>query len=135
DAPLGAEGVETPTQLEVVRALGIRAGQGYLLSRPARDVRDVRIDPDALIASADPDEDEGLPPAHRRTAAACRSGPGAGLRAGRDPGRTVLLPGPVRAVALARLRGRDVVALADEAVADEALAAVAVGDHHVQARA
>lgn len=29
-----AEGVETPEQLEFVRSLGIRAGQGYLLSRP-----------------------------------------------------------------------------------------------------
>jgi diguanylate cyclase (GGDEF)-like protein len=30
-----AEGVETPEQLEFVRSLGIRAGQGYLLGRPA----------------------------------------------------------------------------------------------------
>jgi diguanylate cyclase (GGDEF)-like protein len=29
-----AEGVETPEQLEFVRSLGIRAGQGYLLGRP-----------------------------------------------------------------------------------------------------
>ena len=30
-----AEGVETPEQLEFVRSLGIRAGQGYLLGRPS----------------------------------------------------------------------------------------------------
>lgn len=29
-----AEGIETPEQLEFVRSLGIRAGQGYLLGRP-----------------------------------------------------------------------------------------------------
>ena len=52
-----------------MRDLGIRAGQGYLLSRPARDVRAVRIDPDALIASGIP-EDEDLPAADGRTAAA-----------------------------------------------------------------
>ena len=70
NASIVAEGVETPTQLEVVRDLGIRAGQGYLLSRPARDVRAVRIDPDALIASGNEDEDEDLPAADGRTAAA-----------------------------------------------------------------
>ena len=69
NASIVAEGVETPMQLEVVRDLGIRAGQGYLLSRPARDVRAVRIDPDALIASGNP-EDEELPAADGRTAAA-----------------------------------------------------------------
>ncbi|HSK51643.1 MAG TPA: EAL domain-containing protein [Clostridia bacterium] len=51
NASVVAEGVETPAQLEVVRDLGIRAGQGYLLSRPRADVRALRIDPDALIAS------------------------------------------------------------------------------------
>ena len=51
NASVVAEGVETPTQLAVVRDLGIKAGQGYLLSRPGRDVRAIRIDPDALIAS------------------------------------------------------------------------------------
>jgi diguanylate cyclase (GGDEF)-like protein len=30
-----AEGIETPAQLDVVRSLGIGAGQGYLLARPA----------------------------------------------------------------------------------------------------
>ena len=29
-----AEGIETPAQLDVVRSLGIGAGQGYLLGRP-----------------------------------------------------------------------------------------------------
>jgi diguanylate cyclase (GGDEF)-like protein len=51
NASVVAEGVETPAQLAVVRDLGIKAGQGYLLSRPGRDVRAVRIDPVALIAS------------------------------------------------------------------------------------
>ena len=51
NASVVAEGVETPTQLAVVRDLGIKAGQGYLLSRPARDVRAIRIDPAALVAS------------------------------------------------------------------------------------
>src|SRR4029079_7448625 len=69
NASIVAEGVETPMQLEVVRDLGIRAGQGYLLSRPARDVRAVRIDPDALIASGNPDDEE-LPADDGRTAAA-----------------------------------------------------------------
>ena len=31
-----AEGIETPAQLDVVRSLGIGAGQGYLLGRPTR---------------------------------------------------------------------------------------------------
>ena len=57
NASVVAEGVETPTQLAVVRDLGIKAGQGYLLSRPGRDVRAVRIDPDALVASGDLDEE------------------------------------------------------------------------------
>jgi EAL domain-containing protein (putative c-di-GMP-specific phosphodiesterase class I) len=51
NASVVAEGVETPTQLAVVRDLGIKAGQGYLLSRPGRDVRAIRIDPEGLIAS------------------------------------------------------------------------------------
>ena len=34
-----AEGIETPEQLVFVRSLGIRAGQGYLLGRPARRLR------------------------------------------------------------------------------------------------
>jgi diguanylate cyclase (GGDEF)-like protein len=51
NASVVAEGVETPTQLAVVRDLGIKAGQGYLLSRPGRDVRAIRIDPEALVTS------------------------------------------------------------------------------------
>jgi diguanylate cyclase (GGDEF)-like protein len=62
NATVVAEGVETPTQLAVVRDLGIRAGQGYLLSRPAADLRAMRIDPDALIASGEePVEEAGEP--------------------------------------------------------------------------
>jgi len=57
NASVVAEGVETPTQLAVVRDLGIKAGQGYLLSRPGRDVRAIRIDPEALVASGDLDEE------------------------------------------------------------------------------
>jgi diguanylate cyclase (GGDEF)-like protein len=56
-ASVVAEGVETPAQLDVVRALGIRAGQGYLLSRPMPDVRALRIDPEALIASGTDDDE------------------------------------------------------------------------------
>ena len=35
-----AEGIETPAQLDVVRSLGIGAGQGYLLGRPSRPPAD-----------------------------------------------------------------------------------------------
>lgn len=49
-ASIVAEGVETPGQLAVLRDLGIRAGQGYLLSRPASSLRAERIDIDALLA-------------------------------------------------------------------------------------
>jgi EAL domain-containing protein (putative c-di-GMP-specific phosphodiesterase class I) len=34
-AELVAEGIETEAELETVRSLGIRRGQGYLLGRPA----------------------------------------------------------------------------------------------------
>jgi diguanylate cyclase (GGDEF)-like protein len=44
-----AEGIETPAQLEVVRSLGIGAGQGYLLGRPAEQPPTTAIDLDALI--------------------------------------------------------------------------------------
>jgi len=48
-----AEGVETPTQLRTIRALGITAGQGYLLGRPGTE-RDIAwIDLDALEARED----------------------------------------------------------------------------------
>jgi EAL domain-containing protein (putative c-di-GMP-specific phosphodiesterase class I) len=47
-----AEGVETPEQLAFVRSLGIRAGQGYLLGRPAEMPSTDRIDLDALVADS-----------------------------------------------------------------------------------
>ncbi|MGH2475338.1 MAG: GGDEF domain-containing phosphodiesterase, partial [Candidatus Limnocylindrales bacterium] len=43
-----AEGIETPAQLEVVRSLGIGAGQGYLLGRPAEQPPTTAVDLDAL---------------------------------------------------------------------------------------
>ena len=43
-----AEGIETPAQLEVVRSLGIGAGQGYLLGRPMEEPPTGSIDIDAL---------------------------------------------------------------------------------------
>ena len=45
-----AEGIETPAQLEVVRSLGIGAGQGYLLGRPAENPPTTAIDLDELTA-------------------------------------------------------------------------------------
>ena len=44
-----AEGVETAEQLEFVRSLGIRAGQGYLLGRPSDRPSTDPIDLDALV--------------------------------------------------------------------------------------
>jgi diguanylate cyclase (GGDEF)-like protein len=49
DALVIAEGVETPEQLEFVRSLGIRAGQGYLLGRPAERPSTEPVDLDALV--------------------------------------------------------------------------------------
>jgi diguanylate cyclase (GGDEF)-like protein len=46
-----AEGVETVEQLTFVRALGIRAGQGYLLGVPTEHPSDEVIDLDALVRS------------------------------------------------------------------------------------
>ena len=46
-----AEGVETPEQLAFVRSLGIRAGQGYLLGRPAEQPGREAIDLDRLTRS------------------------------------------------------------------------------------
>ena len=43
-----AEGIETPAQLEVVRSLGIGAGQGYLLGRPAEQPPTTSINLDEL---------------------------------------------------------------------------------------
>jgi diguanylate cyclase (GGDEF)-like protein len=44
-----AEGIETPAQLEVVRSLGIGAGQGYLLGRPTEHPPTTAIDIDELV--------------------------------------------------------------------------------------
>lgn len=44
-----AEGIETADQLEVVRALDLPAGQGYLLSPPSHEVRDDALDLQALL--------------------------------------------------------------------------------------
>jgi diguanylate cyclase (GGDEF)-like protein len=49
DATIVAEGVETGEQLAVIRGLGITAGQGYLLGRPARERRVERLKLDALM--------------------------------------------------------------------------------------
>ena len=48
-----AEGIETSAQLEVVRALGIGAGQGYLLGRPSEQPPTTAIDLDSLIRDND----------------------------------------------------------------------------------
>jgi diguanylate cyclase (GGDEF) domain len=48
-----AEGIETPAQLEVVRSLGIGAGQGYLLGRPAEQPPTGSIDLDSLARGTD----------------------------------------------------------------------------------
>ena len=52
DAKIVAEGVETGEQLAVIRELGMAAGQGYLLGRPARERRAERLDLDALMPDA-----------------------------------------------------------------------------------
>jgi len=46
-----AEGIETAEQLEFVRSLGIRAGQGYLLGMPAERPTGEPVDLDALLRS------------------------------------------------------------------------------------
>ncbi|HEX7951060.1 MAG TPA: bifunctional diguanylate cyclase/phosphodiesterase [Candidatus Limnocylindrales bacterium] len=48
-----AEGIETPAQLEVVRSLGIGAGQGYLLGSPAEQPPIGSIDLDGLLRGSD----------------------------------------------------------------------------------
>lgn len=48
-----AEGIETPAQLEVVRSLGIGAGQGDLLGRPAEQPPTTAIDLDGLARGSD----------------------------------------------------------------------------------
>ena len=48
-----AEGIETPVQLDVVRSLGIAAGQGYLLGRPTDRPSTDSLDLDGLSRGAD----------------------------------------------------------------------------------
>jgi EAL domain-containing protein (putative c-di-GMP-specific phosphodiesterase class I) len=48
-----AEGIETADQLTLVRELGIGAGQGYLLGRPAAQPAVARVDVDGLSVPAD----------------------------------------------------------------------------------
>jgi diguanylate cyclase (GGDEF)-like protein len=48
-----AEGIETPAQLAAVRSLGIGAGQGYLLGRPAEEPPTTSIDVEALARGTD----------------------------------------------------------------------------------
>jgi EAL domain-containing protein (putative c-di-GMP-specific phosphodiesterase class I) len=56
-----AEGVETADQLVLVRELGVGAGQGYLLARPAAEISVERIDVDALaVPPPDPFSRLGL---------------------------------------------------------------------------
>ncbi len=61
-ATIIAEGVETGEQLAVIRELGITAGQGYLLGRPARDRRVEALNLDALMPPP-PIEEVGEPAA------------------------------------------------------------------------
>jgi diguanylate cyclase (GGDEF)-like protein len=57
-----AEGVETPAQLRMIRALGIEAAQGYLLGRPGPHVDLGTIDLDELAADEpDPPVPAGTP--------------------------------------------------------------------------
>lgn len=48
-----AEGIETPAQLDIVRSLGIGAGQGYLLGRPTDRPSTEPIDLEKLSRSSD----------------------------------------------------------------------------------
>jgi diguanylate cyclase (GGDEF)-like protein len=48
-----AEGIETPAQLDVVRSLGIGAGQGYLLGRPTDRPSTEPLDLEGLSRSSD----------------------------------------------------------------------------------
>jgi diguanylate cyclase (GGDEF)-like protein len=54
-ATIVAEGVETAAQLAVIRGLGMSAGQGYLLGRPASAMASDIVDLDELEASTDID--------------------------------------------------------------------------------
>ena len=51
NAKVVAEGIETVEQLEVVRRLGVSAGQGFLLAAPTSEAQAERIDIDRFIAS------------------------------------------------------------------------------------
>jgi len=46
-----AEGIETGDQLELVRSLGIQAGQGYLLGRPMPEPKPANLDLDELVSA------------------------------------------------------------------------------------
>jgi EAL domain-containing protein (putative c-di-GMP-specific phosphodiesterase class I) len=48
-ATIVAEGIETAHQLEVVRELGLAAGQGYLLGRPSRVLTVEPVDIEGII--------------------------------------------------------------------------------------
>ena len=48
-----AEGVETPEQLDLIRGLGISAGQGYLLGRPGESLEVGTVDMHALLTRDD----------------------------------------------------------------------------------
>jgi diguanylate cyclase (GGDEF)-like protein len=54
-ASVVAEGVETAPQLSVIRSLGITAGQGYLLGRPASTMTEIAVDLDQLEDAAETD--------------------------------------------------------------------------------
>ena len=53
NAPVVAEGIETPQHLDLVRTLGIGAGQGYLLGRPTDRPSTEPIDLEAMTRSTD----------------------------------------------------------------------------------
>jgi diguanylate cyclase (GGDEF)-like protein len=56
-----AEGVETGAQLQMIRQLGIDAGQGYLLGRPNTVIDAGRVDLDALAGGPPPAPSDGAP--------------------------------------------------------------------------
>ena len=62
NATIIAEGVETGEQLAVIRELGITAGQGYLLGRPARERRVASLNLESLMPT-EPIEEVGEPAA------------------------------------------------------------------------
>ncbi len=70
-----AEGVETPAQLALLRQIGIRTGQGYLLGRPTAAPTLRGVDITALLADQSPLE-----------AALARRAVGTGGSGGRGPG-------------------------------------------------